>query len=121
MEEAAALCDQIAIMDRGHVIARGSPRSLVEALGLVQFIEFECEHSFDEGVLAALEAVEGLERRGRRYRLTIGRSLSSLTTVLEAMDREGIVPVGLNTHPATLDDVFVELTGRELQPGGEPT
>jgi len=121
MEEAAVLCDEIAIMDRGHVIARGTPRSLVDGLGLVQFMEFECEHSFDEGILAALEAVEGLERRGRRFRLTIGRNLSSLTTVLAAMEREGIVPVGLSTHPATLDDVFVELTGRELQPSGEPT
>ena len=115
MEEAAALCDEIAIMDLGHVIARGTPRSLVDSLGLVQFVEFECEKTLDEALLHALGPVEGVTRRGPRYRLTIGRNLEALRLVLGELDRQDITPVGLSTHPATLDDVFVELTGRKLE------
>lgn len=121
MEEAAVLCDEIAIMDRGHVIAAGTPRSLVDALGLVQFVEFECDKSLDEASINALVEVEGVTRRGQRYRLTIGRNLDALRTVLGELERQGVTPVGLSTHPATLDDVFVELTGRKLEADADPS
>jgi ABC-2 type transport system ATP-binding protein len=114
MEEAATLCEEIAIMDRGHVIARGTPRSLVDGLGLVQFVEFECEQPLDETLLSSLEPVQAVDRRGQRYRLTIGHSLDSLTQVLDELRRQGITPVGLSIHPSTLDDVFVQLTGHKL-------
>jgi ABC-2 type transport system ATP-binding protein len=122
MEEAATLCDEIAIMDRGHVIARGTPRSLVDGLGLVQFVEFECDQALDEALLTSLEPVQAVDRRGQRYRLTIGRNLDSLTRVLDELHRQGVTPVGLSTHPTTLDDVFVQLTGHQLvEQDGEST
>jgi len=115
MEEAAALCDRIAIMDRGKIIALGTPRSLVDGLGLVQFVEFETRQPPDVAALEALAPVSAVERRGERYRLQVERSLAALQAVLAELERQQVVPVGLSTHQATLDDVFLKLTGRALQ------
>jgi ABC-2 type transport system ATP-binding protein len=114
MEEAAALCDRIAVMDHGKIIALGTPRSLVDGLGLVQFVEFETKQAVDEAAMSAIKAVEAVERRGEGYRLRIDRSLSALSAVLNELERQRVVPIGLSTHQATLDDVFLQLTGRAL-------
>lgn len=121
MEEAAALCDEIAIMDHGRIIITGSPRSLVDTLGDVQFLEFETTEELREQQLAALTEVETLERRGKRYRLRIDRSLGALRRVLAGLEEQGVTPIGLSTHQATLDDVFLHLTGRELGGPSENT
>jgi ABC-2 type transport system ATP-binding protein len=118
MEEAAALCDRIAIMDHGKIIAVDTPRSLVDGLGLVQFVEFETKQAPDEAALSALPAVEKVERRGEGYRLRIDRSLAALTSVLAELERQNVAPIGLSTHQATLDDVFLHLTGRALKHQG---
>jgi ABC-2 type transport system ATP-binding protein len=115
MEEAAALCDRIAIMDHGKIIALGTPRSLVDGLGLVQFVEFETKQALDEAAVSALGPVESVERRGEGYRLRIDRSLSALGAVLAELERQRVTPIGLSTHQATLDDVFLHLTGRALK------
>ncbi len=114
MEEAAYLCDQIGIMDHGKLIARGTPRSLVDSLGEVQFVDFETNEPPDEAALRALPSVESVERRGARYRLSVGRTLQALGSVLAELERQNVVPIGLSTHQATLDDVFLHLTGRDL-------
>jgi ABC-2 type transport system ATP-binding protein len=115
MEEAAFLCDRIAIMDRGKIITEGTPLALVDSLGLVQFVEFQLPQSPDQAALRALQCVETLEQRGERYRLRIERSLASLVAVLAELERQQLIPIGLTTHQATLDDVFLELTGRQLR------
>ncbi len=114
MEEAAALCDRIAVMDQGKIIALGTPRSLVDSLGIVQFVEFEVATPLDQAKLTALPSVAALTNRGQRYRLRVDRSLAALTSVLEELARQGVQPIGLSTHQATLDDVFLHLTGRAL-------
>jgi ABC-2 type transport system ATP-binding protein len=119
MEEAAALCDRIAVMDHGKIIALGTPRSLVDGLGLVQFVEFETKQAIDEGAMSAIKAVEAVDRRGDGYRLRIDRSLSALSAVLAELERQQVVPIGLSTHQATLDDVFLHLTGRALKSESE--
>lgn len=119
MEEAAVLCDQIAIMDHGQIISIGTPRSLVDALGDVQFLEFECAQPIDDQALAGLPAVQNVELRGRHYRLQLDRSLTSLAAVLAELERQRVVPIGLSSHQASLDDVFLHLTGRELSQAGD--
>jgi ABC-2 type transport system ATP-binding protein len=114
MEEATALCDRIAIMDHGRLIALGTPRALVDGLGLVQFVEFEASAPPDESRLGALACVASVEKLRDRYRLRIERSLSALREVLAELERQAVVPIGLSTHQATLDDVFLHLTGRAL-------
>ena len=123
MEEAAALCDRIAIVDNGKIISEGSPAALVDSLGIVQFVEFELASERpapDATSLQALGAVRSLEQRGNRYRLRIERDLAALQAVLAELQRQQLNPMGLSTHQATLDDVFLELTGRALQPEPEP-
>jgi len=114
MEEATALCDRVAIMDRGKIIAQGSPRSLVDGLGLVQFVEFETTSPLDEQAFTTRGLVQAVERRGVRYRLRLDRSLSAMARVLDELARQAVTPVGLSAHQATLDDVFLALTGRAL-------
>jgi ABC-2 type transport system ATP-binding protein len=115
MEEAAALCDRIAVMDQGKIIALGTPSSLVDSLGMVQFVEFEVARPLDEAPLTALPSVASLTSRGQHYRLRVDRSLAALSSVLDELGRQGVQPIGLSTHQATLDDVFLHLTGRELE------
>ena len=121
MEEAAALCDEIAVMDRGRIIARGSPRSLIDGLGLVQFVEFETGQALDAERLLALPDVQEVKRRGPHVRLRAARQIGALREVLTELERQSIAPVGLSTHQATLDDVFLHLTGRPLSEQQEPT
>ncbi|HSC86193.1 MAG TPA: ABC transporter ATP-binding protein [Polyangiaceae bacterium] len=117
MDEAAMLCDEIAVMDLGRIIARGTPRSLVDSLGDVQFVEFEigsAPEGFTPERLGQHESVRRVEQRRGRVRLTIDRDLRTLASVIEGLQSAGVVPVGLSTHQATLDDVFLHLTGKEL-------
>lgn len=121
MEEAAALCDSIAIIDQGQIIAHGSPRSLIDGLGDVQFVEFELSRALDEEPLRHLPGVRRFDQTKNHYRLTLDRSLEALRITLLELERQGLVPIGLSTHQATLDDVFLQLTGRGLTRDGEPT
>ena len=117
MDEAAILCDEIAVMDAGRIIARGTPRALIDSLGEVQFVEFEIAEApphFSHEQLAASAHIAKVEDRRGRIRLTISRDLAALSGVLEALETHLIVPRGLTTHQATLDDVFLSLTGKEL-------
>ncbi len=120
MDEAAVLCDDIAVMDLGKIIAQGSPRALIDSLGQVQFVEFEvgsAPATFDVASLGRSKFVQNVEERRTRIRLTIPRELSALSAVLNEMEASGVVPVGLTSHQATLDDVFLHLTGKELADG----
>ncbi len=113
MEEAAALCDEIAILDSGRIIAEGSPRALVERLGDIQELSFDLEPPHQLQALAS-PGVRKLTNSGNHYRLILDRSLGTLTEVLTELLHRGVVPVGLATHQPTLDDVFLELTGKQL-------
>ncbi len=118
MDEAAFLCDQIAVMDLGHIIAQGTPRQLVDSLGDVQFVEFETADPLETEALTQkfLEhpAIKKAESRRGKTRLTIPRDLKALSEILKFLDDLNVEPVGLSTHQATLDDVFLNLTGKEL-------
>jgi ABC-2 type transport system ATP-binding protein len=114
MEEAAALCDQIAIMDHGKIIASGTPRSLVDGLGNVQFLEFDATEPLDGAAVLALPVVQEVQRRDQHYRVRVNRAASALAMVLGEVERQHVGPIGLSAHQATLDDVFLQLTGRAL-------
>jgi ABC-2 type transport system ATP-binding protein len=115
MEEAATLCDRIAIIDQGKLIAEGTPAELVDGLGQVQFVEFETGDPLDVASLERLDGVESVSKRDRQYRVRVGRNMRRLTSVLVELERQNVVPIGLSTHQATLDDVFLQLTGHGLQ------
>ena len=115
MEEATRLCDRVAILDRGEVIALGTPRELIASLGADQIVEVETRSEIDAERLAALPGVRQASRRGARHVLTVRRVEESLPVLLAELQRQGAALDSLATHAATLEDVFVELTGRGLR------
>ena len=120
MDEAAILCDEIAVMDNGKIIARGTPRALIDSLGEVQFVDFEVARApanFTVQQLQRLTHVQNVEKVREGIRMTISRDLNVLAQVLNSLAQADIVPRGLTTHQATLDDVFLRLTGKELAHG----
>ena len=115
MEEAARLCDRVAIMDHGKVIALGTPAELIESLGADQVIEFSVASAINDDALTSLPAVKNLHKRGDVYALTVSEIGVALPALLAEIKRQQSEVVTLTTHQATLEDVFVSLTGRMLR------
>ncbi len=117
MEEATRLCDRVAIMDHGKVIALGTPAALIESLGADQVIELSVTNSLADDALTSLPAVSNLHKRGDVYALTVSEIKTALPALLGEIQRQQSEIVTLTTHQATLEDVFVSLTGRMLRDG----
>ena len=117
MEEATRLCDRVAIMDHGKVIALGTPAELIESLGADQVIEFSVTNPLTDDELTNLPAVTNLHKRGDVYALTVSEIGIALPALLAEIKRQQSEIVTLTTHQATLEDVFVSLTGRMLRDG----
>jgi ABC-2 type transport system ATP-binding protein len=117
MEEATRLCDRVAIMDHGKMIALGTPLELIESLGADQIIEFRVTREIADDALTSLPAVSRLHKRDDDYSLTVAEMGVALPALLEEIKRQKSELVSLTTHQATLEDVFVKLTGRMLREG----
>jgi ABC-2 type transport system ATP-binding protein len=117
MEEAERLCDRVAIVDHGRLIALGTPRELVASLGAEHVIEFAVEggEALPVEALKALPSVEGVAREDGRFRLTVREVHRALPALLSGLAERGASVSQLATHHATLEDVFVALTGRTLR------
>ncbi|MDB4976765.1 MAG: Multidrug transporter ATP-binding protein [Myxococcaceae bacterium] len=116
MEEAARLCDRVAIMDGGRIIAIDTPAHLISSLGAEQVLQVELTRSEeDERFLADLPHVVSVRRRGRAFALATGSLSELLPLVLRACEERGNPIATLTTHAATLEDVFVALTGKALR------
>jgi ABC-2 type transport system ATP-binding protein len=123
MEEASRLCDRVAIVDRGKILALGPPRELVASLGAEHVIELETETALEESLLAGLPGVERVERpdlpeagsAGAVVRLTVREVHRVVPPLLARLAERGIEARRFATHHATLEDVFLALTGRTLE------
>ena len=119
MEEAARLCERVAIVDHGQVIALGTPRELVASLGAEHVVEFAVESHADpklgEERLRALPSVERVVREEDRWRLTVREVHRAVPALLALLAEQGASPSHLTTHHATLEDVFMARTGRSLR------
>jgi ABC-2 type transport system ATP-binding protein len=117
MEEAARLCHRVAIIDHGRIIALDTPERLVASLDAEQVVELRVDRDLAADRLAGLPGVSGVSPRNGGLMLTVrdvGAALSALFAVIE---RAGLRVESLTTHQATLNDVFVQLSGRELRDG----
>ncbi len=115
MEEAARLCDRVAILDHGRIVARGAPAELVASLGADQIVTFRVDGDLDEKALASLPGVRKVDRRGGEHVLAVRSTAEVLPALMSDLERRG---AGLDTLTArlpTLEDVFVSLTGRGLR------
>jgi ABC-2 type transport system ATP-binding protein len=121
MEEAAQLCDRVAVVDHGKVIALGTPRELIASLGAEHVVEFAVADSaapaVTESTLRALPSVEGVESDTGNWRLRVREVHRAVPALLAALAERGAQPTHLTTHSATLEDVFMALTGRRLRDG----
>ena len=119
MEEAERLCDRVAIMDHGKIIALGTPRELIASLGAEHVVEFALADGagrappVDE--LAALPGVQAVRPAPDRCALTVTAVHRAVPALLALLERRGAELSMLATHHATLEDVFVSLTGRQLR------
>jgi ABC-2 type transport system ATP-binding protein len=118
MDEAERLCDRIAVMDRGRVIAAGTPRDLISSLGAEHVVEFRPAGAAGSLALEPLSRLEGVldaRQDDGRYRLSVTGLHRSVPALFDHLARGGVELAELTTHSATLEDVFVALTGRHLR------
>ena len=117
MEEAERLCDRVAIVDHGKRIALGTPRELIAELRAEHVLEFALADSgeVDEAPLLKIDGVCAAVRRDGAYRLQVAQLHLAMPALLGELRRQNAQLAELRTHSATLEDVFVSLTGRHLR------
>jgi len=117
MDEAQRLCDRVAIMDHGHLIALGTPRELIQSLGVEQVVE--CSVADDQSLsMASLQALPGVRRvqtEDDLHTLQVDAAHETIPGLLALLEASGLTLTALRTHSPTLEDVFVALTGRHLR------
>ncbi len=115
MDEAQRLCDRVAIVDKGKVIAQGTPRALIESLGGTDVVEIKCDGPIEEASLSGLAGVHAVKAFADGLSLTVEHLHKTLPLLLSHLQLSGRTLTGLSTHHATLEDVFVNHTGRHLR------
>jgi len=114
MEEAAVLCDDIVIVDHGRIVARGTPDALVHSLGGEQLVEFVASPAIPAEALERVPGFSGQRQRGETVSLSVQALHEAVPALLRIADEHRSELVRLSTRAATLDDVFLALTGRTL-------
>jgi ABC-2 type transport system ATP-binding protein len=119
MDEAERLCDRIAVVDHGKIIAFGSPPELIASLGGEHVVEvtFGRGSASAEGPVGAetLPGVRSAEAGEGSLSLTVGEPHVAVPALLDLLKSQGFVLEGLKTRHASLEDVFMKLTGRHLR------
>jgi len=117
MDEAHELCDRVGIMDQGTLIALGTPRELVASLGAEHVVEFALQHGsrLEDAVLSALPGVREVRSDETLTHLSTSEVHLTLPALLDTLRDRHAALSQLGTHSATLEDVFVTLTGRQLR------
>ena len=113
MDEAERLCDRIALVDTGRIVALDTPAGIVERAGSSQRVDFRVSAPWDEALLAALPEVDTVHRDGSWIQVAGGGNL--LYAVTSALAREHVVAEDLRVKNTNLDDAFVALTGRSIK------
>jgi len=115
MDEAHRLCDRVAIVDRGRVIALDSPARLIASLGAEHVVEFQTEPAPDVARLESLPEVRSVRVDDGTVFLTVAEVHRAVPALLGELQRQGLDLTSLVTHQPTLEDVFVAMTGRHLE------
>lgn len=114
MEEAERLCDRVAIIDRGHIIAIDTPVNLVKNLGSENRVVFTVDEPFDSDLLDSLDSVTRLENEGGRI-TAFGSGDQLVVDVVVSLSDNKIKFRDLRTEQANLEDVFLSMTGHSIR------
>ncbi len=118
MDEAEKLCDRVAIVDHGKVIAQGTPRALISRMGGDHVIEFELQAGSNGPVAAeqftSIASVRSVVREPSGYLLTVAEPHLAIPALLKHLEHQALSLTSLTTRHINLEDVFVCLTGRHL-------
>lgn len=121
MDEAERLCDRVAIMDHGKIIALGTPPQLIASIGGEHIVEFAItghesgDGQVDPALLTAIAGVQSHRVDAGLHQLTVRDLHSTVPLIFQSLTNQGLHLSDLRTHSATLEDVFVGLTGRNLR------
>jgi len=118
MDEAERLCDRIAIMDRGRVIALGTPRELIASIGIEHVVEFSAGSAARPLAVQALRSIDGVHEvrsENGSVQMMVRELHRAVPALLAELNRQDVSLTELRTHSASLEDVFVTLTGRHLR------
>jgi ABC-2 type transport system ATP-binding protein len=128
MDEAERLCDRVAIVDHGRIIALGAPRELIARLGGEHVVEFALEPGESPApvpeAFGSLDGVLSVRSEGDGYALNVSEPHLAIPALLDRLDADHRPLARLSTRQVSLEDVFVSLTGRHLRDDGsedEPT
>ena len=115
IDEAERLCDRIAIIDQGRIIATGAPRELIAASSAAPTVALTTAVPMDPALLAALPGAMEVECDGSVSRFRTRTVTRTLAELMRLLDQQGLEPIGLSVREPTLEDVFFELTGTSLR------
>jgi ABC-2 type transport system ATP-binding protein len=116
MDEAERLSDHVAVMDHGKIIALGTPRELIASIGADHVVEFATGGAaLDVAIFESLKGVSRAHADNSGFQLQVTELHLAVPALLDELDGRGIELTELRTHSATLEDVFVTLTGRHLR------
>jgi len=118
MEEAERLCRRVAILDHGRIIAQGTPAELVASLGASEVVELGTDPPIPATGLLSIPGVRQALPTPGGIRLTVDRSDDVIPLLIRHVQQQGAALTSLGIHRATLDDVFLRLTGRSLEADG---
>jgi ABC-2 type transport system ATP-binding protein len=123
MDEAERLCDRVAIVDAGRVMAIGTPQELIASLGGEHVVEFACQSPdgqvVDATAFADLPGVSAADAEQGQFRLSVREPHVALPALLARLEAMRCPLTNLSTRHASLEDVFVKLAGRHLSEGEE--
>jgi ABC-2 type transport system ATP-binding protein len=112
MEEAELLCDRVAIIDKGKILAIGSIPELKSKLESEHAIEIELEKEVDLAFLKEEGLIDDLEVLGLKVKIFTSNKKEVVTKL---MAKHGAEVSSINFHEPSLEDLFIKLTGRELR------
>ncbi len=118
MDEAERLCDRVAVVDQGKIIALGSPGELIARLGGDHIVEFALEgngSALEAESLVGLDSVLAARGENDGYSLTVAEPHRAIPALLDELERQDRPMARLTTRHVSLEDVFVSLTGRHLR------
>jgi ABC-2 type transport system ATP-binding protein len=117
MDEAEQLCDRVAVVDYGKVIALGSPAELISTMGANHVVEFALANasSVPGDELAVLPAVKEVRSSAATVVLTVTAPHIAIPALLQKLQSRNLELTRLTTRQVSLEDVFVHLTGRHLR------